>query len=147
MPRYRITVQGESYLVEIGRVTDDTIEVILDGRPYDVTLETESTRPKTPRLSRPRVVHDASSAPDRTAPPDQLERSRPGNVLAPLPGVVLRILVKEGERVTKGSTVAIMEAMKMENEIEANASGVVRAIAVSEGESILENALIMTISD
>ncbi|MCD4701825.1 MAG: biotin/lipoyl-binding protein, partial [Candidatus Aegiribacteria sp.] len=64
---------------------------------------------------------------------------------APLPGLILKVMVKEGDQVDNGQPVAIMEAMKMENEIESPVSGTVREILVSEGENILENAVIMKI--
>jgi pyruvate carboxylase subunit B len=68
-----------------------------------------------------------------------------GTVVAPLPGLILKVMVKEGESVEEGQPVAVMEAMKMENEIESPISGKVQEINVSEGENVLENAVIMKI--
>ena len=61
-----------------------------------------------------------------------------GGVKSPLPGVILDIKVKEGDVVKKGQTVIILEAMKMENSINADRDGKITAIKVSKGESVLE---------
>jgi pyruvate carboxylase subunit B len=68
-----------------------------------------------------------------------------GSVVAPLPGLILKLMVGEGDSVSEGQPVAIMEAMKMENEIEAPVSGKVTQLMVKEGENVLENAVIMKI--
>ncbi|MCK5786484.1 MAG: acetyl-CoA carboxylase biotin carboxyl carrier protein subunit [Candidatus Sabulitectum sp.] len=144
MPEYRITVDDKSYSVNIGRIEDDKVEVTLGGRTFSVGIEYPGNKSqKTPILSRGCAVPDASSAPDKTSAPGQT--SGMGKILAPLPGTVLKILVAMGDQVTKGQTVAVMEAMKMENEIEAPVSGKISQIAVKEGDTILENALIMSI--
>ncbi len=143
MPEYRITVNDKTYSVNVGRIEDDTVEVKLGERSYTVGIETPGKTQKTPKLSRTRAVPDASSAPDRTSAPGS--RSGVGEILAPLPGAILKVLVAVDEEVTEGQTVAVMEAMKMENEIEAPVSGKISKIAVKEGDTILENALIMKI--
>ncbi len=144
MPEYRITVNDKTYAVNIGRIEDDTVEVKLGERSYTVGIETPGGKStKTPKLSRGKAVPDASSAPDRTSAPGST--SGIGEIIAPLPGAILKVLVAVGEDVSEGQTVAVMEAMKMENEIESPVSGKVSRIAVKEGDTILENALIMKI--
>ena len=66
-------------------------------------------------------------------------------VKAPLPGVVTKILVKEGQSVKKGETVLVLEAMKMENNITAEADGTVTGICVSAGDSVMEGTTLITI--
>jgi len=144
MPEYRITVNDKTYSVNVGRIEDDTVEVKLGERSYTVGIEAPGGKStKTPRLSRGNAVPDASSAPDKTSPPGGI--SGKGDIIAPLPGAILKVLVSVGDDVTEGQTVAVMEAMKMENEIEAPFAGKVSKIAVKEGDTILENALIMRI--
>ena len=65
---------------------------------------------------------------------------------APLPGVIVEVKVSPGEVVKAGQVVAVLEAMKMENEIQAESDGVVTAVNVSQGDSVLEGAPIVTIS-
>ncbi len=144
MPEYRITVNDKTYTVNVGRIEDDTVEVKLGERSYTVGIEAPGGKvTKTPRLARANAIPDASSSPDRTTPPGGA--SGAGEIIAPLPGAILKILVSVGDQVTEGQSVAVMEAMKMENEIEAPIAGKVSRIAVKEGDTILENALIMSI--
>ncbi|MBQ9660995.1 MAG: acetyl-CoA carboxylase biotin carboxyl carrier protein subunit, partial [Bacteroidales bacterium] len=64
---------------------------------------------------------------------------------SPLPGVIISVDVKEGQAVKRGQKVAVIEAMKMENEILAECDGTITAIHVSKGDSVLEGADIVTI--
>jgi len=144
MPEYKITVNGNTYTVNIGRISDDSVDVSLDGRTYRVEVEAPMKKTsKTPVLSRRRQVVNAAEVPDRTSPPGPPADG--GAVVAPLPGLIMKVMVKEGDTVSEGQPVAIMEAMKMENEIEAPISGKVARVMVKEGENVLENAIIMKI--
>ncbi len=144
MPEYRVTVNGRTYTVNIGRVTDDMVNVTLDGKTYDVRVEIPAGKPsKTPVITRSKTVVDAAESPSRTAPPGAMAAG--GTVTSPLPGVVLKVLVKEGETVSEGQPVAVLEAMKMENEIEAPVSGKVEEVLVKEGDNVLENAALIRI--
>ena len=67
-------------------------------------------------------------------------------VTSPLPGVIIEVSVKEGDTVAAGQKVAVLEAMKMENEIQADRAGVVTKINVNKGDSVLEGAAIVTIA-
>jgi biotin carboxyl carrier protein len=146
MPDYKVLVNGKPYEVSIGRITDERADVTVNGKGFTVQIEApQRAASKTPRIeTKPHVV-SAAESPDKTSPPDKVAKTGKGDILAPLPGLMLKVLVKEGDSVTEGQTVAIMEAMKMENEIEAPVSGLVSKIAVSPGENVLENALIMKI--
>ncbi len=146
MPEYKVTVDGETFSVRVGRVTDHTVDVTLNGQQYTVEVEAPHRRPsKTPRLERSRVAKTARGTPERTSSPEVVASAGAGDVTSPLPGKILKIMVREGDYVAEGQTVAIMEAMKMENEIEAPVSGKVSGIPAKEGENVLENALIMRI--
>ena len=67
------------------------------------------------------------------------------NIIAPLPGIIVEILVKTGDCVEVGQAVAVLEAMKMENELQAEYSGTVVAVNVAEGDRVLTGAEIITI--
>lgn len=68
-----------------------------------------------------------------------------GDLNAPMPGKILEVLVKEGDEVKLGEPVAILEAMKMENELKAPISGIISSIAVTPNDSLEKNALILEI--
>ncbi len=144
MPDYVVTIGGNTYHVGVGRVEDDRVEIRLGDRTFTAQVESSVRKnPKTPTIVREQRIPDASLSPDRTTPPG--EHGGRGDILSPLPGNILKVMVKAGDRVEKGQIVAIMEAMKMENEIESPLAGVVSRVAVHEGDTILENALIMSI--
>ena len=68
-----------------------------------------------------------------------------GELNAPMPGKILEMIVKEGDQVSLGDPVAILEAMKMENELKAPIDGIVKTIAVAKNDSVEKNALILEI--
>ena len=70
-----------------------------------------------------------------------------GSVVAPIPGQIHSILVKEGDSVNAGEPVIILEAMKMESEINAVASGKIKKIAVKQGENVQEGQVLLEIGD
>ena len=67
-------------------------------------------------------------------------------VVAPMPGVILEVSVKEGDTVSAGQKVAVLEAMKMENEIQAESAGTVTKIHVAKGDSVSDGTPIVTIA-
>jgi len=71
----------------------------------------------------------------------------PGNVKAPLPGVIIDLKVKEGDEVKEGDLLIILEAMKMESELTASVKGTVKKINVKVGESVLEDQLLVEIEE
>lgn len=144
MFEYKVTVDGETYDISIGDLEDDRVDVTIDGRSFSVEVELLSKDPAgTPVPASPRQGQTSGAVSVRKSPSSRTGAS--GDVLAPLPGAILKILVKEGEVVREGQPVAIMEAMKMENEVEAHIAGKVSVILVKPGETILESALIMKI--
>ena len=66
-----------------------------------------------------------------------------GNIRAPMPGIVVSIAVKEGDEISAGDTILVMEAMKMENNITATSSGTVKKIHVQAGEEVSNNQLLV----
>lgn len=146
MPEYKVAVNGKHYDVNIGRIVDDKVDVVVNGKSFHVEIEApQRSSSKTPRIeTKPHVV-SAADSPDKTSPPSVVASMGRGDILAPLPGLILKLLVKEGDQVAVGTTVAIMEAMKMENEIEAPVGGIITKLAVREGQNVLENDLILKI--
>ena len=72
-------------------------------------------------------------------------RSGDGRVKAPIPGLISRILVEPGASVTAGQPLVILEAMKMENEIRAPFDGVVQAVGVAVGQTVLRNTVLVEV--
>jgi biotin carboxyl carrier protein len=86
---------------------------------------------------RTRAIRDLSAA---SAPP-----AGPAPILAPMPGMIVRVSVKAGDRVEAGQGVVVMEAMKMENELRATAAGTVRSVEVAPGTAVEKGALLVAL--
>ena len=133
------------YNVAVNSYTGDTAEVTVNGVTYTVKIgkEDEDTVPSITAAPSVAGAPTAETATAQAAPVTAGGNGKPVN--SPLPGVIVAIKVKVGEKVKAGQVVAILEAMKMENEIQAESDGTVTSINVSEGDSILEGAPIVTI--
>ena len=136
MKEYKYKINGNLYNVVIGDIEDNIAHVEVNGTHYTVEME---KKPKAAPAPKPvaRPVAKPAAAP-AAAPVAKPAASAKSGVKSPLPGVILDIKVKEGDEVTKGQTIIILEAMKMENSINADKDGKVTAINVSKGESVLE---------
>ena len=132
MKEYKYTINGNVYNVVIGDIEDNIAHVEVNGTHYNVEME-KKQKAAAP-IARPRPA----AAPAAASKPAAKPAASKGGVKSPLPGVILDIKVKEGDEVKKGQTVIILEAMKMENSINADRDGKIVSIKVSKGESVLE---------
>jgi len=136
MKEYKYKINGNLYNVVIGDIEDNIAHVEVNGTHYTVEME---KKPKAAPAPKPvvRPVAKPVAAP-AAAPVAKPAASAKSGVKSPLPGVILDIKVNVGDEVKKGQTIIILEAMKMENSINADKDGKVTAINVSKGESVLE---------
>jgi len=147
MKEYVITINNRSYHVMIKKLHTDTALVEVDGQEFEVGVDRKVKRHMEPLAVKP-VRPPATSPELQTQEPTVSAITVTGQeIVAPLPGLILTLLVKEGDRVKNGQTLLKMEAMKMENEIKANKDGVVEKIFVKEGDAVLENAPLVKIGD
>ena len=151
MKQYKYTINGAQFDVTIDSIVGSKAKVEVNGIPFEVemqgsslveealpTVSTEATpattTPAAPAAETPAAAPAATSGPGAGTP-----------VKAPLPGVVTKILVSAGQAVKKGDTVLVLEAMKMEHNITAEADGSVTGICVSAGDSVMEGTTLLTI--
>ena len=136
MKEYKYKINGNLYNVTIGDIEDNIAHVEVNGTHYTVEME---KKPKAAPAPKPvaRPVAKPAAAP-AAAPVAKPAASAKSGVKSPLPGVILDIKVNVCDEVKKGQTIIILEAMKMENSINADKDGKVTAINVSKGESVLE---------
>ena len=139
MKEYKYKINGNTYKVTIGNIEDNIAQVEVNGTAYKVELEKSakpaaSAKPTVRVAPRPAAPAPAAAPVARPAAPS----AGKSGVKSPLPGVILDIKVNVGDEVKKGQVVVILEAMKMENNINADRDGKVTAINVSKGESVLE---------
>lgn len=138
----KYTINGTEYNVAVNSVTFDSAEVVVNGVTYQVKIE--NTRgsdsvsiPAEAPVSEVSVKADVS---------DTVAVTGAGKAVnSPLPGVIVGIKVKVGDIVKAGQVVAILEAMKMENEIQSEYDGTVISINASQGDSVLEGAPIVMV--
>ncbi len=145
MNTYKFKIYGHEFETRVIRRDEDEVVISVNGQEYKAYLEPtkRSMRAKpTPKISRPAAV--PSEGLKKTAPPTEAKGA--GAVKAPLPGLILKVLVKEGDTVKSGDPLCIMEAMKMENTVAAPMGGTVAKVSVSEGQSVLEGGELVLIN-
>ena len=111
--------------------------------PKSISVQTTEALPKG--TARPAATPNVQPTPVKPTAPSALDANTAA-VTAPLPGTIISIKVKPGDKVTANQTVAVLEAMKMENEIEAGYAGTVSEVKVAERDTVLEGAVLITIS-
>lgn len=148
MKQYKYKVNGAQYDVTIDSIVGNIAKVEVNGIPFEVEMQGSSLVEE----DLPTLVADETAAPAVAAAPAAVEAApaagAPGAgapVKAPLPGVVAKILVSVGQAVKKGETVLVLEAMKMENNITAEADGKITGICVAAGDSVMEGTTLVTI--
>ncbi len=142
MKTYKFKINGNEYNVDINSVEGNIADVTVNGASYKVEMDTPvAPAAPVPAPAAPEPAAAAAAAPAPAAPAGTGKA-----VTSPLPGVIIEVSVKEGQAVKAGQKVAVIEAMKMENEIQASSDGTVTAILVHKGDSVLEGAEIVKIA-
>ena len=145
MKEYKLKINGNDYNVTITDIEDTIAEVEVNGIPFKVEIDRPLKKQATV-VQRPAVPAGQNSAPKPTAsvkPP--VSSGAETSITSPLPGVILEVVVKEGDAVKKGQKLMVLEAMKMENVIEASADGKIISIKANKGDSVLEGATLIII--
>lgn len=140
MKEYKYKINGNLYNVVINDVEDNIANIEVNGTPYKVEMEAPVKAPAQKPITRPAAAPRTETGTPVVSQPAATSSAAPrkDGVKSPLPGVILDIKVKEGDVVKKGQTVIILEAMKMENNINANKDGKIIEIKVNKGDSVLE---------
>ena len=130
MKKFKFVIDGHKYEVSVNEIENNVAELEVNGTPFTVEIEKEekvTTRP----VAKPAVATSAPAAAPAT-----------GSVkfiASPLPGSIVRVLVEAGQSVKKGDVLLTMESMKMENNISAEADGVVKSILVTPGQNVMQD--------
>ena len=144
MKTYKFKINGNEYNVAINSVEGKNASVTVNGTAYQVELEeAPAAAPVQAPVSAPVGAAAPAAAPAPAPAPAAAGAGKA--VTSPLPGVIIAVKVNVGDTVKAGQEVAVLEAMKMENSIEATHDGTVTAINVAKGDSVLEGAPIVTI--
>jgi len=142
MKNYKLKIKDKEYQVDIMGIEDASATIRVNGVVYDVEIDRQIKSTKTPKLVRavssPSTDSDVSTA--KTAKPDT---TKVLTIKSPLPGKILDIFAQVGDSVKVGQTVICLEAMKMENNINADKEGVVKAIKVQKNDTVLEGDILI----
>ena len=144
MKEYKYKIDGKEYAVKIDKIDGDQAQLEVNGTPNSVEIIQEKKK-ETPKVAKPAPTSApaATAAPAPAAAPASTGKGKA--VKAPLPGVIISVDVQVGQQVKRGQQVAVLEAMKMENGINAECDGTITEIKVKAGDSILEGTDILII--
>ena len=150
MKEYKFKINGKEYQVAIGEASGNMLSVNVNGADYEVELDASNLAASAgnafagakKQANAPANASPASAAPSTAAP---AATGAGQTIKSPLPGIIISVDVKEGQAVKRGQKVAVIEAMKMENDILAECDGTVTAVHARKGDSVLEGADIVTI--
>ena len=127
MKEFKFTIDGKQYNAAVNELEDNFAEVTLNGKIYKVELEKEEA-PAAAAVRRPAAAASSAAVPAGVM-----------TVKSPLPGSIVKVLVKAGQAVKKGDVLLTMESMKMENNVTAEADGTVKAIYVEPGKTVMQD--------
>jgi len=136
MKNFKFSIAGKKYDVSVLSLNGNTARIKVNDEDYVVEIERDIKPNKTPIVVRSTVKE----------PEKEIEKKSGGpktEIKSPLPGIVIKIFVKPGESVEKNQRLFSLEAMKMENEIKAERAGVIAGIRINEGQSVLQDEIIM----
>ena len=164
--KYQYTVKGVDYEVEIQDIEGNIANVTVNGIPFEVEMKqpvkagkqkvklSEERRVKSEEFNSSSASQSAKASADLQSAASSGQTGNAGDagkaasgkpVVAPLPGTINEIKVKVGDKVNAGDTVVILEAMKMQNNIEAETSGTITSINVNKGDAVMEGDTLVTI--
>lgn len=144
MKEYKYKINGNEYAVAINEVCDTTAKVTVNGEEY--TVEWEKPVEEKPVVKVQPVAAKPAQAAAPAAKPAAAAVAVDGHAIkTPLPGVIIDVKVNVGDTVAKGQTVVVLEAMKMENNINADRDGKVTDIRVAKGDTVADGAVLVVL--
>ena len=147
MKTFKFKINGNQYETAVVNVDDNIAEIEINGTTYKVEVDKELKSTKTPKLVRPVAVPSTDAHPSvaKTSSPDGPKGT--GTIKPPLPGVILEVLVREGDSVSIGQKLLVLEAMKMENNIESDKAGKIISLPKRKGDNVMEGDVLIVIGD
>jgi len=147
MKKFKFTINGNQYETEILNIEDNFAEIEVNGTLFKVEVDKTMKSVKTPKLVRQTVVPSTDSHPSVAKTSNPSAPKGAGSIKSPLPGVILDVYVREGDTVKMGQKLLMLEAMKMENNIEADKAGKVVSILKQKGDSVMEGDVLIIIGE
>ena len=152
MKDYSLKINGHNYNVQIDNVneTSTVAHVVVNGVDYEVEIEgAKTTSVSKPQVApAPKSANSAMITPSSATPSPRIAAAAPSSgysVKCPLPGTVLSVKVAAGDTIAAGQTLVVLEAMMMENHIDADRGGVVKQVLVRQGATVMEGDVLIVI--
>ena len=140
---YIVDVDGVRHDVDAHKLEADFYSILTEGRSYEVSVESRGDAYHVRHGAAEQLVR--LTDPSRRAREDGPDPDGPAQITAQMPGKVVRVLVSEGDDVTAGQGVVVVEAMKMENEMAAPKDGKIVSLNVEPGQSVESGAVLAVI--
>ena len=137
MKEFQFKINGTEYKTSVKELENGMTEVTVNGKAYQVEMEKKAAPAKA---AAPKAAPAAAPAAKAAAAP-----AGRFQVKSPLPGSVIKVVVSEGQAVKKGDTLLTLESMKMENVVAAECDGTVKQIAVSAGQNVMQDDLLIVL--
>ena len=147
MKNFKFKINNISYNIEINEVVENIIKLQVNGQSYEVEMENPIPQPTQPIVTKQKIIPTVKTNPIKSVVPKAGAAGNVKVVKSPLPGVILSIKVKEGDAISKGTVVVIMEAMKMENNIQSEFEGTIISVKVKEGQSVLQDEILIEVEN
>ncbi len=144
-PRTEVTIDGTSYEVDWVRVRDGVISLVVGGRSHTVQVARRDGGVDV-QLEGHQFSFDTGSRDDDSAVAAGASAGAGGTIKAPMPGNVVKVMIAEGDEVSVGTSLVVVEAMKMENELRAPRPGTVQATHVGPGDRVDKGQVLVTIA-
>jgi len=125
-----VTVEGKKYLVEVGDLRQRPVTVIVDGSSFEIDLDYEADETGEESSNSAALPLQSGTSAHSVSAGTACE------VISPMPGDIVQILVKPGQKVNSGDPLCVLDAMKMKNTIHAPQAGIISEIGVQEGQSV-----------
>ena len=137
MKEFQFKINGTEYKTSVKELENGMTEVTVNGKAYQVEMEKKAAPAKA---AAPKAAPASAPAAKAAAAP-----AGGFQVKSPLPGSVIKVVVSEGQAVKKGDTLLTLESMKMENVVAAECDGTVKQIAVSAGQNVMQDDLLIVL--
>jgi len=142
MKKFNFVINGNAYEVEILGFEENIAKVEVNGTQFNVEVQKDMKMTKTPTLVRAEPPKPTSKESKIPRTPSQTTNVA---IKAPLPGIIITVLVKAGDKVTLGQKLLTMEAMKMENNVLSEKDGIVKVVHVKPGQAVAQSETLVEI--